>query len=88
MRLWDAWIGKIAQKGIFDSGLPFGPRAKVVSGLEKNVSDYIPKPGDVIGYIMVHANSMEEAVEIAKQAPNLALGGTVEVRSTVPPPQL
>lgn len=88
MRLWDTWIGQIAQKGFFDSGLPFGPRAKVIIGPEKSVSDYVQKPGDVNGYVIVRADSMDEAVEIAKQAPNLALGGTVEIRSTVPPPQL
>lgn len=88
MKIWDTWIGELAQKGIFDSGLPFGPQAKVISGPEHTVKDFVLKAGDVNGYIIVHADSMESAIELAKQAPNLSLGGTVEVRSTVPPPQL
>lgn len=87
LRSWDTWIGRIAQEGKFDSGLPFGPKAKVISGKDKIISDFQMKPGDIDGYIIIKAESLEKAIEIAKQSPNLENGGTVEVRSTIPPPQ-
>jgi hypothetical protein len=35
------------------------------------------------GYTMVKANSLDEAVELAKGCPILAVGGNVEVRPIV-----
>jgi hypothetical protein len=36
------------------------------------------------GYIVVRAESLEEAAEFAKDCPILALGGNVEVRTIIP----
>jgi hypothetical protein len=36
------------------------------------------------GYLIVKANSLDEAVEMAKTCPNLVYGGNVEVRSVMP----
>jgi hypothetical protein len=54
-------------------------------------------PGDVVtngpyveikeligGYIMISADSLEEAAEISKGCPILSVGGSVEVRPVVP----
>lgn len=84
---WDTWIGKLARAGKFISGKPFGPKARIVAGPQKLVLDFVLKPGDVTGYILIETETMDEALEIAKHAPNLLNGGTVEVRSTIPPPQ-
>ncbi len=35
------------------------------------------------GYLIVKANTLDEAVEIAKSCPNLIYGGNVEVRSVM-----
>jgi hypothetical protein len=35
------------------------------------------------GYLIVKANSLEEAVEMAKSCPNLEYGGNVEVRAVM-----
>lgn len=35
------------------------------------------------GYLIVKANTLDEAVEMAKSCPNLIYGGNVEVRSVM-----
>lgn len=87
IKVWDTWIEKLAHEGRFVSGLPFGPNAKVVSGVEKTVTDFFLGVDEVAEYIIIQAASMDEAVEIAKSAPNLQYGGSVEIRSTIPPAQ-
>ncbi len=84
---WDAYIGRLAREGKFLSGLPFGPSAKLVTGTEGNVMDLTKNEGSIAAYIIVRADSLDDAVELAKKAPNLSEGGTVEVRSTIPPVQ-
>jgi hypothetical protein len=84
---WDAWVEKLAHEGRFVSGLPFGPKAKVISGVNKAVTDFQPDADAVAEYILIQATSLDEAIEIAKGSPNLQYGGSVEVRSTIPPAQ-
>lgn len=84
---WDTYIGRLAREGKFVSGLPFGPNAKLITGPEQKVEDFVQGEGAITGYLIVRANTLEEAVELGKQAPNLLNGGSVEVRSTIPPVQ-
>lgn len=87
IKAWDAYIGRLAREGKFISGLPFGPSAKLITGVEKSVLDLNKGSESVSAYIIIRAASLEEAVECGKSAPNLQSGGTVEVRSTIPPVQ-
>ncbi len=87
IKAWDAYIGRLAREGKFISGLPFGPMAKLIMGSDKSVVDLNKGNDSVSAYIMIHAVSLEEAIEYGKSAPNLLNGGTVEVRSTIPPVQ-
>jgi hypothetical protein len=87
IKAWDTYIGRLAREGKFVSGLPFGPNAKVVSGPEKTVGEFSQIQGAITGYIMIRANSLDEALELAKLAPNLESCGSVEIRSTIPPVQ-
>jgi len=79
---WENWIGGIAAQGKFGSTNQLGYEGKTI------------KPGNVItdgpyaevkeiigGYIIVKAESLEEAVEMAKGCPILQIGGHVEVRN-------
>ena len=59
----------------------------MITGPEKTVSDFHLQSGEVAGYIIIRASTMDELVEIAKSAPNLKYGGSVEIRSTIPPAQ-
>jgi hypothetical protein len=44
------------------------------------VTDLQLQQEDIGGYLLIRAESMDEAVEIARQAPHMALGGTTIVR--------
>ncbi len=78
---WQDWIGSIAAQGKFQSTNILGPVGKVL------------KPGNVVtdgpyaelkeiigGYILVKAESLDDAMEMAKGCPVLHYGGFVEVR--------
>ncbi len=80
------WIGTIAAKNKFVSGtgLPFA-EAKVVKATDKGLMVTNGPFGDIKetlgGYIIVKADSVEEAVEFAKGSPVLqGIGNSVEVR--------
>ena len=85
MQQWQIWIKGIAAQGNYRGTNRLLPEGKTL------------KPGNVIsdgpyaevkeivgGYVIVTANSLEEAVEMAKLCPNLMYGGNVEVRSVMP----
>lgn len=80
------WIGTIAAKNKFVSGtgLPF-EEAKVVKATDKGFMVTNGPFGDIKetlgGFVIVKADSVEEAVEFAKGSPVLqGVGNSVEVR--------
>ena len=86
MQPWQDWIGSLAAQN------------KLVSaGNRLDTDGRTVKPGNVItngpyveikeaigGYIIVRADSIDEASELSKTCPILGMGGNVEVRSIVP----
>ena len=78
MQEWGAWIAGLAEKGVYDSGLPLEWAAKAVT--KDSTTDHPLDEVDLGGYMMINAASLEDAIEIARQAPNVALGGTIIVR--------
>jgi len=83
MKRWQDWIGGIAQKGQYGGGHPLAGASKVLSGTAKKLTDgpFIEGKEIVGGYIIVKANSIEEATVFAEDCPNLeAESGTVEIR--------
>jgi len=75
---WGAWIQGLGDK--YDSGLPFGDDKKSVKGPDGSVSDY---SGDSSGYMVIDADSIDDAVDTAKDAPHQKNGGSTDVFSTV-----
>jgi hypothetical protein len=84
MQQWQNWIGGLAAKGTYSGTNRLLPEGKTI------------KPGNIItdgpyaegkevvgGYLVVKANSLDEAVELAKSCPGLTTGHTVEVRSVM-----
>ena len=69
----------------YDSGEPLEHDAKTIKGTEMVVSDgpYIEAKEMVGGFYMIHAESLEQATELAKGCPVLRLGGTIEVRQVM-----
>ncbi len=85
LKEWQNWIRCIAEQGKFSGTNRLLPEGKTL------------KPGNVItdgpyaeakeligGYVLVKAETLDGAVEIAKSCPNLKYGGNVEVRSVMP----
>jgi hypothetical protein len=79
---WGAWIGGIAAQGKFISSDALEPTGKVVKGSKKVITDGPFTEGKelVSGYLLMHAESIDEAVELSYGCPIYDHEGTVEVR--------
>jgi len=82
MKRWMDWLGNIAaQNKLTDQGNRLNASGKVVK--PNNViadGPYMEIKESIGGYSIVKAESLEEAVELAKGCPILTAGGNVEVR--------
>jgi hypothetical protein len=85
MKKWSLWTQTLNDKG----KLKFGDRlsreeAKIVSDFGKVVTDgpFIESKEIVGGYIIVQAESMNEAVDISKECPIYNVKGIVEIRTS------
>ncbi len=77
---WGAWFGKLGDS-IVDAGNPFGSGGKAVE--KSGVSTIKNHPAT--GYTIVKANSLDDAVELAKDCPVLEEpDGAVRVYETLP----
>ena len=84
-RKWGAYMGSLAQRGALESGTPLQPIAKVVD--IGSVSDATLSIPDVYGYMVVNADSLDDAIAIAREAPHMALGGRTIVRPCIDVPR-
>ncbi len=81
IKLWQDWIGGIAAQGKFVTTNQLGYSGKTVKvGDVITDGPYAEVKEIVGGYLIARANSIEEAVEMAKGCPILTVGGHVEVR--------
>jgi hypothetical protein len=86
MKEWQNWIGNIAARSklvnsgnrLSDDGRIVKPGALVTNGPFVELKEFIG------GYIIIRAESLDEAAEISKGCPILSVGGNVEVRTIVP----
>ena len=78
---WGAWFGKLGA-AVVDPGNPIGPKAKSIS------SDGSIHDGAVgtaaSGYSIVKADSLDQAVGLAKGCPVLKSGAKISVYETFP----
>lgn len=80
---WLAWIRDLEAKGhLKERGQPLAPGGRMVRGAKKEVVDgpYIEAKDMVLGFIVVEARDLAEAVELAKGCPMLDGDGSVEIR--------
>ena len=82
---WGSFIGNIAIKEKLESTHQLGFNGKQISA-DLNVSDgiLISESKIISGNMIVKANSLDEAVTMAKDSPILKMGGSVEVRNIIP----
>jgi hypothetical protein len=79
---WMDWIGSIAaQNKLANRGNRLYPSGKVLRG-NNIITDgpYTELKETLGGYSIIKADSLEEAVGLAKGCPGLLFGGSVEVR--------
>jgi hypothetical protein len=82
---FDAWFKRMSDQGKIKGGHQLAPEGKVLSG-RKGVTDgpFAESKEGVAGYWTIRAESLEEAVEIAKEDPLLDYGHIVEIRPILP----
>ncbi len=82
MQKWFDWIGDMSAKGLYVGGDPLARAGKTVQGKKPVVTDGPFAEGKELlgGYIIVKADSLEEATQIAFGFPDFELDGSVEIR--------
>lgn len=82
MKKWMGWMQQLGQSGTLVEGEALHKAGKVVSGADKVVSDgpFAEAKELVGGYLIINAESIDQATEISKDCPVFDLGGSVEVR--------
>lgn len=81
MEAWGAWFGKLGS-AVVDGGNPFTPTAKSITH-EGRVSDG-PVGTLASGYSILKADSLNAAVEMARNCPLLRDGGDISVYEILP----
>ena len=82
MQAWMAWIRELEASGnLKDPGQPLEREGRVVRG-GTSVTDgpFVESKDLVLGFMVVQARDLEQAVELSKGCPMLEGGGSVEVR--------
>lgn len=92
MAKWGEYMGGLQSQGKLQGGLPFSPeKAAVLSNHGNTVANgYHAEANDVNvgGYLLINADSLEEAIEISKGCPALeGATGTIEVRECMVMPE-
>src|SRR5256712_2736786 len=80
---WMDWKDTLEKKGhIKQLGERLDGTGKVVRGKAKAVTDgpYVEVKDFIQGYMVVHAENVEQALELAKGCPILESDGSVEIR--------
>lgn len=82
---WGQFIGGIAMQGMLVSTHQLGFEGKMIFSDHSTKEGYHSEEGQIIGGNMIlKADSIESAAELAKKCPVLAMGGVVEVRNVIP----
>ena len=83
MSQFQAWFDRLSAQGKVKAGQPLVRKGAIVSGKNgRLVSDgpFAESKEAIGGYLLLQADSLEEAVAIAKSNPGLLYGTTIEVR--------
>ncbi|MGA8659148.1 MAG: YciI family protein [Chthoniobacterales bacterium] len=87
MARFTEWFEQLNNAGKFKVGGPLGHYGKILAG--RNVvtdGPFAESKEAIAGFFIIRADSLEEAVEVARGCPGLEFGQTVEVRAMVSEP--
>jgi hypothetical protein len=89
MARWQDWIGGIAAQGKFiaTGRLAFEGKTLQANGVVTD-GPYAETKEILGGYLLVKANTIDEAIQLAEGCPALLNGGRVEVRAMAVLPQM
>ena len=87
MARFTEWFERLNNAGQFKGGGPLGHYGKILAG-RKAVTDgpFAESKEAIAGFFVIQADSLEQAVEVARGCPGLEFGQTVEVRAIVSEP--
>jgi hypothetical protein len=80
MQAFMKWAASVGD-GMVDPGSPLGP-SKVVTSASVNDGD---AGGQIGGYTIIKADSIDDAVSVVRSHPFLSRGGTLQVSEAVAP---
>lgn len=86
MAQFNTWYDGLNERGVLLGARPLGHEGKVVSGKgTPTVADgpFAESKEAIGGYFLLHLDSFDEALEIAKSCPMVRFGGAVEVRPVI-----
>ncbi len=89
LQAWGAYMADLGKKGQFVGGLPLVSGGMVVS-TKGTLSEPVnsANEGIVGGYLIVKADNLQKAAELAKACPHIANEGNIEVREIAPMPAM
>ncbi len=81
---WQSWIGNIAEQGKLIKTNEIGVDAKIINA-DSAVSEgpYVAEGEVVTGFMLLKADSAEDAASLADGCPILDAGGKIEIRDLV-----
>lgn len=82
LQQWNEWYQRLSSQGKLEGGHPLEGTGRVVSRSGSRTVDgpFVESTEAVGGYFLLTVNTLEDAVEIARDCPSVRLGLTVEVR--------
>lgn len=85
MGKWMSWIEKLSKDGKYVGGEALIPGGKKISGSHNNVTDgpYTEGKELIGGYFIINAKDFDEAIELCREYPDYAAGGTIQVRQVM-----
>ena len=77
-----AWFDRLSKQGRVKGSQPLVREGRLVSAGGRVVADgpFVESKEAIGGYLIITADSLDEATEIARNCPNLAYGTKIEVR--------
>jgi hypothetical protein len=81
-----AWFKRLTEQGIAVGGHPLASEGRVISGKNGRVvadGPFAESKEAIGGYVLVKADSLEEAVAVASHFPPMLHGAQVEIRPTL-----
>jgi len=76
---WETWMDQLDENGVLIDGLPMKDHAVIIDQHGKTARD-LSADDSVTGYLILEAEDMDAAVEMADGCPIFDFGGSVEVR--------